>query len=136
MDLEHAFKRRAWDPKTIARVQALCMAYPEVIEAEQFGGPWWKAGKKAFCAYGAMSQKRADGYHGIDGMCVKLPLPVQKVILRDPRFEPEMMMGHHGWTSMTFTGRKGEWEEVAGLLDTAYRAVAIKRMLAKLPDQG
>jgi hypothetical protein len=132
MDLAHAFKRRDWDPRKLARVQALAMAFPEVVEAEQFGGPWWKAGKKSFASYGAMSMKDAAGYHGVDGVCVKLPLPLQAAVVKDARFERERMMGHHGWTAMRFTGAKGEWDEVADLLEAAYRNVATPRMLAAL----
>ncbi len=40
MDAGHDFKRRDWEPKRVARLQRLCLALPEVFEAEQFGGPW------------------------------------------------------------------------------------------------
>jgi hypothetical protein len=134
MDLDHAFKRRDWNPAWVAKVQELCLAYPEAIEAEQFGGPWWKAGQKPFCFYGASSEKRADGYHGVDGIGVKLPLLEQEAVLRDPRFERERYIGRHGWTLMRFEGRIA-WDEVAELVDEAYRGVANRRMLAKL-DAG
>jgi predicted DNA-binding protein (MmcQ/YjbR family) len=132
MDLDHAFKRRDWDPKMLARIQKACLSYPEVIEAEQFGGPWWKAGKKSFCCYGAASEKRADGYHGIDGVCVKLPLPLQQELIKQPRFVPEMYTGRHGWTMLRFEGRKAELDEAAGLIDIAYRLVANQRQMAAL----
>jgi hypothetical protein len=131
MDLDHAFKRRDWSPASVARVQRLCMALPEVVEAEQFGGPWWKAGKKPFACYGAASQKRADGYHGVDGVTLKLPR-LQATLLGGPRFEREMMMGHHGWTHMRFTEKPGEWDDVADLVVEAYRGVANQRMLRAL----
>jgi len=132
MNEEHAFKRRDWDPKLVRRLQALCMAYPEAVEAEQFGGPWWKAGTKAFCLYGAESQRNPDGgYRGVDGMAVKLPLADQDALLLDPRFHRERYLGRHGWTVLRFSGTV-DWDEVGELVDSAYRNVANHRQLAAL----
>ena len=102
------------------------MGYPEVVEAEQFGGPWWKAGKKSFCIYGAN-----DGGSGVQ---FNLSREAQDDLLHDARFEPASYIGHHGWTAMKFRG-KIEWPLVRELVDVAYRRVALKRMLKAL-DEG
>jgi hypothetical protein len=36
----------------VDRLREVCLAYPEAVEVEQFGHPWWKAGKKSFCLFG------------------------------------------------------------------------------------
>jgi hypothetical protein len=131
MDLAHLFKRRDWDPRRVERVQALCLALPEVVEAEQFGGPWWKAGKKPFCSYGGASTRDAGGYHGVDGVTVKVPR-LQAALLRDPRFQRERFMGRYGWTHLTFGEDEPDWVEVRDLVVEAYRGVANARQLAKL----
>ena len=51
--------------------------------------------------------------------------------MQDPRFAKSHYIGHHGWTTMRFTGRV-EWSLVEELVDQAYRKVALKRMLTAL----
>lgn len=99
------------------------MAYPEVVEVEQFGNPWWKAGKKSFCIYG-----ESDGQQGAS---FNLSREEQSLLLDGERFYKTGHIGHHGWTSMRFSG-KVAWDQVEELIDIAYRRVALKRMLEKL----
>ena len=117
----HATKKKVWDAKRIEKVRRLCMAYPEAVEVEQFGEPWWKAG--AFCSYGAEHMK--------EGISVNLTLLDQQHFCKEARFEPTHYVGQHGWTTLTF-GAKPDWKEVADLIDLAYRKVANKRQLSAL----
>jgi predicted DNA-binding protein (MmcQ/YjbR family) len=110
----------------VTRLRELCLSYPEVLEAEQFGGPWWKAGKKSFCIYGADQ--------GRSGAAFNLSLDQQADLVTDSRFSPTRYLGHHGWTSMVFE-RSVDWALVEELIDSAYRRVALKRMLKTL-DAG
>lgn len=126
MDEVHAFKRRDWNPAWVERVRALCMALPEATEREQFGGPWWKAGGKPFCAYGAESVKDATGYHGVDGVQLNLTLLEQGELVKDPRFERARYVGSHGWTTMRWD-EEPDWEEIRELVVDAYRKVANQR---------
>jgi predicted DNA-binding protein (MmcQ/YjbR family) len=119
----HSTKKMVWDAHRIDRVRRICMAYPEAVEVEQFGEPWWKAGKKAFCSYGAEGMQ--------EGMAFNLTLLDQQQLCKDPRFAPTHYIGQHGWTTLTF-GKKVDWDEVEELVDIAYRKVANKRMLAAL----
>jgi predicted DNA-binding protein (MmcQ/YjbR family) len=117
----HAQKRH--DPKLVARLRAIALAYPEAVEVEQFGEPWFKAGKKPFCAYGA------EGGH--DGASFNVSRMDQAELVKDPRFERTHYIGQHGWTTMRFTPPVA-WDEVEELVGIAYRRVANRRMLAKL----
>jgi predicted DNA-binding protein (MmcQ/YjbR family) len=114
---------KAYDPKLVARFRAIALAYPEAVEVEQFGEPWFKAGKKPFCTYGA------EG--GADGASFNVSRMDQAELLKDPRFERTRYIGQHGWTTMRFAGPVA-WDEVKELVDIAYRRVANKRMLAAL----
>jgi predicted DNA-binding protein (MmcQ/YjbR family) len=114
---------RKHDPRHLARMRAICMAYPEVVEVEQFGNPWWKAGKKSFCIYG-----ESDGHPGAS---FNLSLDEQSLLLGDERFSKTGYIGRHGWTSMRFAG-KVDWQQVEGLVDVAYRRVALERMIRAL----
>lgn len=119
--MEHPTRKH--DQRHLARMRKICMAYPEVVEVEQFGNPWWKAGKKSFCIYG-----ESDGQQGAS---FNLSLLDQSLLLDDPRFYKTGHIGHHGWTSMRFSG-KINWQQVEELVETAYYRVALKRMLRAL----
>ena len=118
-----AHPRRKQVKDHVTRLRKLCMGYPEALEAEQFGRPWWKAGKKPFCIYG--------GEGGGSGASFNLSLLDQSLLLGDPRFYKTGYIGRHGWTSMRFSG-KIEWEHVEELVDMAFRRVALNRMLKAL----
>ena len=105
------------------RIRKICLGYPEVVEVVQFGSPWWKAGKKSFCIYGSSD--------GVSGASFNLPVEQQAVLVQDERFYVSHYIGRHGWTSMAMTGRV-DWTLVRELIDTAYRKVALKRMLKTL----
>ena len=119
--MEHP--RRKTVKTHVTRLRKICLRYPEVAEVEQFGGPWWKAGKKSFCVYGADE--------GRSGAAFNLSLAEQAILIGDPRFTPTRYMGQHGWTTMVFEGAV-DWEQVEDLVDVAYRDVALKRMLRAL----
>lgn len=123
MQALHATKRKVWDPKKVERVRRICMAMPEAVEVEQFGEPWWKAGKKAFCSYGAEDMK--------EGVAFNLTLLDQQELCKRPGFAPTHYVGQHGWTTLTF-GRAVDWSEVEELVGLAYRKVANRRQLAAL----
>ncbi len=107
----------------VERLRRLCLRYPEAVEVEQFGGPWWKAGKKSFCIYGA--------HEGRSGAAFNLCAMDQALLVEDPCFSPTRHLGQHGWTTMLFDGTV-DWEHVEELIDVAYRRVALKRMLKAL----
>ncbi len=107
----------------VERLRRLCLRYPEAVEVEQFGGPWWKAGKKSICIYGADA--------GRSGAAFNLSIMDQTLLAEDPRFSPTRHLGQHGWTTVVFNGAV-DWEEVEELIDAAYRRVALKRMLRAL----
>src|SRR4051794_35539646 len=98
MDLAHSFKRRDWDPRWMRRFADLCLLVPEASEVEQFGGPWYKAGKKPFAFYGAESEKDPTGaYHGVNGAGFNVTPLDQSALLQDPRFTRPRYIGYRGW---------------------------------------
>ncbi len=107
----------------LERLRRICLAYPEAVEVEQFGEPWFKAGKKPFCIYEPQEDR--------PGVSFNVSLMDQSELLKDPRFERTPYLGQHGWTTLRFGGTV-EWEEVEELVDIAYRRAANQRMLKAL----
>lgn len=112
----------------LKEVRAICMALPEVSERLSHGSPTWFAGKKTMVMY-------LDDHHG-DGrlaLWVAAPPGVQQdVVEQEPdRFFVPPYVGHRGWLGVRLD-RSRDWDEVAGIVEDAYRTVAIKRLLTQL----
>lgn len=126
----HARLQRERDPRVLARVREICLAYPEAVEVEQFGAPWFKAGKRPFAICGT-SEKVDSIWRGRDGIALAMTRLDQLALCEDPRFKPTPYMHQHGWVTLYF-GDDIDWDEVRSLVDKAYRKVALKRMLTAL----
>ncbi len=118
-------------PKERPEVQAvreICMALPEVTERLSHGSPTWFAGKKSMVMF-------LDDHHG-DGrvaLWVAAPPGVQHdMVEQEPeRFFVPPYVGHRGWLGVRLD-RSPDWDEIADIVEDAYRVVAIKRLLTKL----
>ena len=122
----HDRLQRERDPKLLAKVRKICLAYPEAVEVEQFGAPWFKAGKRPFVVYG--TSEKVDGvWRGKDGLSFAMTKMDQAALCEDPRFTPTPYMHQHGWVTLRFDGEP-DWDEVRELVESAYRNVALRRM--------
>lgn len=115
----------ALDPAIYPRLQAICLAYPETIEAQQFGHPWFKAGKRPFCIYGIQDDAAAIAFAAEkddqEALCAMGP------------FRPTPYMHQHGWVTYDVpAGSEPDWPLVQELAEAGYRKVALKRMLNQL----
>lgn len=119
---------RRRDP--VAEIRRICLAFPEAIE-KPFGGhtaPSFRVGDKLF----AMTSE--DGTHLT---CKAPPGEQQALIGADPsRFFLPRYVGSKGWVGvwLQVDGRAVEqdWEELAEILEDSYRAIAPKRLSARL----
>jgi hypothetical protein len=123
----------------LQRMRRLCLAWPQVSEATQFGSPVWKAGKKTF-AWMHVDRTRPAGSRG-RSPAVRLNLyfwvgvPAQGFMTSDQRFHIPAYMGHNGWIALDVTDHC-DWNEVRGLALSSYRHFALQRMLKELEAQS
>ena len=117
---------RAYD-KALKQMRLICLALPETHEIEAWGHPTFRAGKKMFAAFG-------EGREGLT-IGLKVGFDRQEALLADGRFFPTPYAAHLGWVSLRLDG-KSDWNEVRGLVQKAYRQVALRRMLKQLDGQG
>lgn len=116
----------------LKKLRKACLALPEIEERESHGAPcWFIRGKKQLAAFD-------DHHHGVDHVAVWMPAGpgVQDSLVEmDPdRFFSPPYVGHRGWIGVRLD-RDTDWDEVAGLLEDAFRLVAPKR-LVKAFDAG
>ena len=128
----HKDRRRTAGKDPLARLRAICMALPEANEKISHGEPTWFAGK------GKVFAMLDDHHHGAAHLSVWLPAGLgaqESLIESDPkRFFRPPYVGSSGWVGVVLDTRP-DWAVVAWLVEQAYRLVAQKRLVAKLPPR-
>lgn len=111
------------------RLRAITARLPEVTERVSHGAVTFFVREKRVVAY------LTDDHHGDGRLALTYPAPdgVQaEVIAADPeRFFRPPYAGHRGWVGLRLDVDP-DWDEVADVVDEAYRKVAPKRLVALL----
>ncbi len=120
------------DEDTLEKLRSLCLALPETTERLSHGEPtWFVRDKKTFVMY-------ADHHHDDRlGFWCAAPPGVQEELVGsgDLRFFRPPYVGGRGWVGVrlvTDDGAGPDWDEVAELVEDAYRTVAPARLLRAL----
>ena len=113
------------DPLSILR--ALCLALPEVTEKLSHGEPMWFVRKRGFVMY-------ADHHHDdrVAFWCAT-PEGAQEALVEayPERYFRPPYVGVKGWLGV-YLDVPVDWEEVAVLVEDAYRCVAPARLAVQL----
>lgn len=113
------------DDPHLADLREICLALPESVEVEAWGRPTFRAGKKMFAVYGG------DDDHAF--AVVFKPDPDERLALVDDgRIYSPPYFGPSGWLALDLTAAPVDLGEVAELMESSYRQVALKRMLRAL----
>jgi hypothetical protein len=122
--------QRPSDPITVDRLRDLCLALPEASEKLSHGEAAWFAKGKQFA-------NTADHHHD-DRLSVwcAAPMGAQEMLVgADPeRFFRPPYVGHRGWLGVYLDGEV-DWDELAAMIESAYRQVASKRLVAALDSR-
>jgi len=109
----------------LERLRALCLAFPEAVEVLAWGRPTFRAGKKIFVTAGSSM----DRPHS---MVFKPDPEERRALVQDARFFIPPYFGPAGWLAIDFDTPRTDWVELAELVETSYRQVALKRQLVQL----
>ena len=113
----------------LARVRHACAQLPEVVERPSHSAPsFFVAGKKCFVMF--MDHHHHDGRLAL--WCAA-PAGVQATMIdEDPvRFFSPPYVGRRGWLGVRLDVDP-DWDEVASIVEDAYRCVATKKLIAQL----
>jgi predicted DNA-binding protein (MmcQ/YjbR family) len=108
-----------------ARLRRLCLALPETREAESWGHPNFRAGKKTFCTFEMLNERPSIAFR-------LSPSDANRLLRRRGFFATPY--GRGSWVSMWVDNRVN-WKLIAELVDKSYRCVAMKRMMMALAAQ-
>ena len=126
--MEHPLVLEPNDPH-LERVRAICCAYPEVAEVQSWGRPTFRVAKKIFIVVGSSM----DRPHSI---VFKPDAEERLAYIQDDRFWVPPYWGPSGWLAIGLDDPGTDWQELAELIDTSYRLVALKRHLTVLDSEG
>ena len=112
----------------VGSLRRLCLALPEASERTSHGEPaWFVGGKKLFVTY-------ADQHHDdrVAFWCAAPPGVQESLVRTNPaRFFVPPYVGHRGWLGV-YLDVDVDWEEVADIVEDAYRTVAPRRLVEGL----
>lgn len=118
----------------LAELRRLALGFPAAIEKEAFGRPTFRAGEKgkvfAYFGFGRTGHPRPFSV---------LVLPddsEREALLQDDRCYLPSYLASAGWIGLDFEAAEVDWQEVAELLDTSYRRIASRSLLARLDAEG
>jgi hypothetical protein len=113
----------------LERVRALCLALPETDERPSHGAPtFFIRGKKSFVTY--LDDHHSDGRLAL--WCNAPPGAQESLMQRDGvRFFVPPYVGYRGWVGVRLD-RDPDWDEVADIIEDAYRMTAPKRLVERL----
>ena len=116
------------DDPYLAELREVCLKLPESAEVEAWGRPTFRAGKKLFAVFSG------DDEHPY-GVIFK-PEPAERpALVEKSRFYVPPYFGPSGWLALDCTAAPVDWE-VAELVESSYRQVALQRMLRALDQRG
>jgi len=111
----------------LAELRAICLDLPEATEVESWGRPTFRA-KKIFATYGSGT----DHPHSV---IFKPDDDERPALVQDARIFVPPYYGPSGWLALDFEAATPDWDEVAELVESSYRKMALKRMLKVLDDR-
>ncbi|MGE0227282.1 MAG: MmcQ/YjbR family DNA-binding protein [Dehalococcoidia bacterium] len=119
------------DDNPLTRLRSLCLAFPEVTERLSHGEPaWFIRARRSFATY-------ADHHHD-DRVAVWCAAPEgaqSLLVASDPeRYFRPPYVGVRGWVGV-YLDVPVDWDDLAGVIEDAYRLVAPKTLIAEL-DAG
>jgi hypothetical protein len=111
----------------LAKVRRIALALPEATEVEAWGRPTFRAGKIFAVFSGDDSHESA--------LVLKTDPDEREALTHDTRFYSPPYWGAAGWLALDLLVAPVDWDEVGELLESAYRQVALRRMVAALDAQ-
>jgi predicted DNA-binding protein (MmcQ/YjbR family) len=113
------------------RVRAICLAFPEATEKPTHGAAGFFVRKQFAMLW-------PTGHHDREFphlWCAAEPGAQEALVATSDRYFRPPYVGHRGWVGVHLDGEV-DWDEIAELLEDAYRVIAPPRLVAQLDSRG
>ena len=115
------------DDPIVQRVREICLRFPEAVELPSWGRPSFRVGK-IFAVVGQSSELPHT-------LVFKSDPEERRALIEDARFFIPPYAGASGWLAIGIDPPETDWVELAELIETSYRQVALKRQVALLGER-
>lgn len=120
------------DDPGLAELRRLCLGYPGAEEHVSHGRPTFRAGK-IFAVFGGSEKLRPGEHRQVpSALLFKADPPELPALDEDSRFFVPAYYGPFGWRALDLAAPGTDWAEIGELVDTSYRLIAPRRMVAEL----
>lgn len=125
----------------LADVRRIALGFPGAFEKISHGRPVFHA-NKSFVWYGGSSKQTGEMVRHDHSIMIKPSETERPALEQDDRFFFPMYLGPSGWLGLDLTaagaGRVSDvdWDEVTELIDTSYRLVATRKLIAQLDERN
>ena len=106
------------EEKVLAKLRKICLVLPQAHEVKTWGHPTFKADTKTFAVL--------ERYKGHLCICFKVTLPLQQLLIEDPRYFRTPYIGNQGWVSL-ISDRGPNWKDVKRLVEESHELVTKPR---------
>jgi len=119
------------DNAILSPLRAICLDYPEAVEAVAFGSPTFQVRSKNF----AMVHKPDER---VSVWCKAPPGAQEAYIASEPdRYYKPPYLGPKGWIAAWISPEcHPDWDEIEEIVDESYRLIAPKRLVATLDENA
>jgi len=108
----------------VVRLREICLAFPETVEVPAWGRPTFRAGKKIFVVVGSSMDQPLS-------ITFKPTSEERLAYLQRDGFWSPPYWGPGGWLAVNIEGTV-DWTELAEIIDSSYREVALARQIKAL----
>jgi predicted DNA-binding protein (MmcQ/YjbR family) len=120
------------DDDALRRIRAICLRFPDVDEAALQDRPLFRVGTRRFAIFNGAGSPSRPRWRGAGRSLHVLTDPEEREALeQDPRFHRSPHHGDRGWLALRLDTSGVDWQEVAELLESAYRQAAGRRRVAR-----
>jgi len=121
------------DRRDLERIRSVALRFPDAEEDELQGRPLFRVGVRRFAIVnGDGSPDRPRWRRSGRSLHVATDPDERAALGQDPRFVPSPHHGQRGWVALRLDGDDVDWDEVAELIEAAYRHVAPRRLVERL----
>ena len=120
------------DSADLALLRRICSRFPEAEEGSLQGRPLFHVRRRRFAIFNTSDAPPRRRWENFGKSLHFATAPEQRASLeRDARFVVSPHHGFRGWIALDL-GSDIDWSEVDRLLESAYRSVAAKELVAEL----
>ena len=117
----------------LERIRRICSHFPEAEEDTLQDRPLFHVRRRRFAILNQENAPYRRRWEGIGASLHFMTDPDQRTELEeDPRFTASPHHGFRGWMALDLRSEQLDWSEVGRLLESAYRTVAGKELVAEM----